>query len=58
MRGGEGLDLSKGSGRENECSQENHDGKGAHGGLSVVRSPGTVKAQETLDDGCELSQGG
>ena len=32
------TDLSKGNGRENECSQESYDGKGAHGG-SVWRGP-------------------
>ena len=31
VRGGEGLGLSKGNGRENEESQENYDGKDAHG---------------------------
>ena len=29
--GGEGLNLSKGNGRENECCEENYGVKGAHG---------------------------
>jgi len=28
----DGLDLSNGNGRENECSQESYDEEGAHGG--------------------------
>ena len=31
VSGGEGLNLSKGNGGKNEYSQENYDGKGAHG---------------------------
>ena len=34
MHGGEGLDLSNGDGRENECSHEGYDGKRAHKTLS------------------------
>ena len=31
VRGSESLDLGGGNRRENECSQESYDGKGAHG---------------------------
>jgi hypothetical protein len=34
VRGGDGLGFSKDNGRENECSQENYDGAGAHNTLS------------------------
>ena len=34
VRGREGLDLSKGSDREDECAQEGYDGKEAHKALS------------------------
>jgi len=30
VRGGKGLDLSKGNGREDEQSQEGHEGEDAH----------------------------
>lgn len=50
--GSEGLDLSGGNGREEECSQENYEGKGAHGaqyGADPSDRQGNGSVQAALD---------
>lgn len=49
VRGGEGLDLSKGNGGENECGEENYDGEGTHGGQYGADSKDRQDAHRRLE---------